>query len=504
MMLACFRTPDPLAPLREADAALGELLPVLEQAERELLGEPPTVSVAEPPVDATGVSLAMGLRLLERIEEHYVVEPDWGAMAAAGDRALGVEPGPPVRTREEAQARLEAHARQREDVAPTVAVWTEAALAALDPHTRAVWPSAVAAWEAHHEGVYVGVGVELTDDSDGVFVRWPVPDSPAFSAGLKQGDRVLQVDGHPVATSAEAATRLRGEEGTSVVVDVGRGDERLRFELVRRGIVPDTVMGWTRRPDNSWDPWLVQDAGIAYVRVDAFRPHTDEALDALLEPVTDEIRGLVLDLRGCPGGDLDAAAQFADRFVSGGRVVRLEGRQLPPPPPEGMVAWNEAVEGHALEGIPVAVLVDRYTASSAEVVAGALDRLADAVLVGEPTAAKGSSQLLLYEPDLGVALQVTNLRWLLPDGQPIDGKGLDPEERVTLPLAGAYQVGLMRRHREHLRSHADGSPLLVDLPEPRPDLPVLPADPHVVRALLRLGEILSAAKPAASARSSRR
>lgn len=499
LVLACARAPDPLQPLRAADAELAALVPALERAERELLGPPPTVRVAPPAVDPTGVTLAMGLRLLERIDEHYVTPPDWAALAAAGDRALAAQghappPTDPAQTLGDAANRLRAHAAAADRADHVVATWIDGALAALDPHTRAVWPSAVAGWEAHHEGVYVGVGVELVDEDDGVRVRWPVPGSPAFEAGLKQGDRVLRVDGHEVATSVEAAGRLRGEEGTPVAVEIGRGARRLTLELVRRGITPDTVTGWTRGPDNAWDPWLDREAGVAYARVDAFRPHTDEALDALLEPVAGEVRAVVLDLRGCPGGDLDAAAQLADRFVREGTLVHLEGRRLPPPPPEGVVPWNQAVEGHALEGLPVAVLVDGDTASSAEIVAAALDRLADAVVVGAPTAGKGSSQVLLAEPDLGVALQVTNYRWKAPDGAPIDGRGVSPDEALPLSLAATYQVGLMRRHREFLRAHADGSPLRVDLPAPRADLPVLPDDPHVVRARLRLAERLAAAE----------
>lgn len=500
LVLACARAPDPLQPLRAADAELAGLLPALERAERELLGEPLTVSVPRRAVDPTGVTLAMGLRLLERVDEHYVAPPDWAAMVAAGDRALAEADGPPpwdtrARTREDAARRLQGVAAQAEAVDHAVATWIDGALAALDPHTRAVWPSAVAGWEAHHEGAYVGVGLELVDAEDGVRVRWPVPGSPAFEAGLKQDDRVLRVDGLDVANSAEAANLLRGEEGTTVTVEIGRGDARHALPIVRRSIVPDTVTGWTRGPDNAWDPWLDREAGVAYARVAAFRPHTDEALDALLEPVADAIRAVVLDLRGCPGGDLDAAAQLADRFVREGTIVHLEGRRLPPPPPEGTIPWNQAVEGHALEGLPVAVLVDRDTASSAEIVAAALDRLADAVIVGAPTAGKGSSQVLLAEPDLGVALQVTNYRWTTPDHQPLEGRGVTPDELLPLSLAATYQVGLQRRHREFLRVHADGSPLRVDLPSPRSDLPVLPDDPHVVRARLRLAERLAAADP---------
>src|SRR5690606_22779569 len=146
----------------------------------------------------------------------------------------------------------------------------------------------------------------------------------------------------------------------------------------------------------------------AYARILAFRPHTDEAFDRLLEPWLDEISGLVLDLRSCPGGDLDAAAQIADRFVDDGLVVQLEGRAPPPPPPEGVVAWNQAVPGHALEDVDVVVLVDAQTASSAEVVAGALQDLADAVVIGAPTVGKGSSQALHPIPELSMAVQVTN------------------------------------------------------------------------------------------------
>lgn len=487
-MLAC-GPGAPFAELRRMDARLQAQVARLAEAERDLdlrVDEP-----ARPPVDSAGAEPWMALRALALLDEHYVIEPDWSAMAAAGDAAVGAlvdgKP-PPVNpgTALAAGARLKAWT----SLAPSpqvVTTWTDAALAALDTHTRMIWPSQVGGWEEHHAGVYVGVGLEL-GFTDAVRVRWPIPDGPAWEAGLQQGDRLLAIDDQPVTSVDQAARALRGEEGTTVQVTVDRRGAELGFTVPRRSIVPPTVVGWTRGPDNRFDPWLDQDAGIAYLRVISFRRHTDEALDQLIEPLLGQIRAVVLDLRGCPGGDLDAAAQVADRFVARGTLVHLEGRRLPPPPPPGVVAWNDALEGHPLEGLPVAVLIDGQTASSAEIVAGALDQLADALLIGAPTYGKASSQRLI--PLDGFALQLTNLRWKLPNGQLLDGVGVHPDELLPLGLAGTYQIDLMRRRREHARTHADGSPILPDLPSPRPDLPVLDDDPHVIRALLRLRERL--------------
>jgi carboxyl-terminal processing protease len=437
-----------------------------------------------------GVTISLGDRVLAGVRAEYVVAPDEAAMAEAAGRrlgwvaeALGVE-GAPVAGPVEARIAGAIDAGVPEPIA--VAEGVEGALGALDAYSRAVWPAEIAAWSQHHEGVYVGVGVELVDAPDGrVLVDVPVPGGPAWAAGLRQGDVVLRVGGAAVASAEDAAARLRGDEGTTVAVDVERAGEPMAFEVARAPIVPETVRGWQRRDDNGWD--LEVAPGVAWVHVSAFRPHTDEDFDALLQGHAPT--GVVIDLRGNGGGDVMAAVNIADRFVADGILAQLQGRTIAPPEAgEGEAAWNEALEGHALEGVPVVVLVDRHTASAAELLAGALRERVGAKLVGERTFGKGLSQALRGDDATGVAWQVTTGTWTLPSGAPLEApggeRGLAPDVEVTLSAAERFQVDVLRRQREHPRSHADGSPIRYLGSVGRPDLPRLGDDPPL-RAALR-------------------
>jgi len=271
-------------------------------------------------------------------------------------------------------------------------------------------------------------------------------------------------------------------------------------------VVRETVQGWERDATNAWSPWLDRGAGLAYVRIEVFRAATPADLDALLAPAQDELRAVVLDLRGDPGGDVNAAVRVADRFVATGTLARISGRVLPDTGPdtdpetgEALAEWNDALPGGALESLPVVVLVDGETASAAEVVAGALQQLAQAVVVGSPTWGKGYAQALRVAPDGSYAVQLTNLVWTLPEGQRLahvglgqggqgaEGQGAEGQggiqPRIRLPAASpgeAFRTGWLRAERGALRVHADGSPMQPVGTPPRPDLPALAEDPAVL------------------------
>jgi carboxyl-terminal processing protease len=227
--------------------------------------------------------------------------------------------------------------------------------------------------------------------------------------------------------------------------------------------------------------------GLTWLRLVSFRPHTDEQLDALLPA---EPGVVLLDLRGNGGGDVMAAVNVVDRFVTDGVLVALTGRTIPPPKggEGGELPWNAAVPGHPLEGVPVVVLVDRNTASAAEIVAGSLRERVGAVLVGERTYGKGLAQALRVNAELGVGWQVTNGVWTLPSGQalePLDeGKaGLVPDVEVVMSPAERLQVGVLRRQREMPTAHPDGTAVPDLGTTARAELPRLSDDPQGVRAL---------------------
>jgi carboxyl-terminal processing protease len=441
--------------------------------------------------ERAGVTLAAGRAVLAGIDATYVVEPDHAEMTAAAEQRLAdlwlspaVRAAYPLGVRTPgtdvlAEAEHAVDAGLPEPIA--VAEVVEAALGALDPYTRPVWPAGAAAWEEHHAGSFTGVGVELEDGLDGVFVVALSEGGPAFEANVHVGDRVLAVDNTPVALASDAVQRLRGAAGSRVTLDTDRGT----FALERREIRVPTVTGWRRGPD---DRWIVVEDGIALVRVSAMRPHTDEDVDMLLEGLTPEV--VVFDLRGNAGGDLMAAVNIADRFVADGVLGNLVGRTVAPPKagPDGELPWNVAVPGHALEGTPVVVLVDGRTASAAELLAGTLRERAGAVLVGERTFGKALSQALAADATLGVRWQVTESVWTFPSRDQVEAPGgvhvgLVPDVELVLSTAERFQVEALRAERESRRRHADGTPMPYRSPGVRADLPRLSADPQLDKAL---------------------
>lgn len=474
-----------------------------------------------------GVDASYAEPLLRWIDGEYVRAPEWPEVWRAGVarlRAVAADSGARAAAPELASpafsaalatpatdpagiaAALTGAVRSGVPAGLVLTEWFDAALDALDPWSRVVWPSEVAAWEAHHAGIATDVGLSLTAHEGAVVVTGLVVDGPAFAAGLHIGDALQSVGGPegpvllealPVGDRVAAADALlAGPPNTTAAVSVLRGGAERGFELQRTPYAVDTVSGWTRGPDNAWRHEL--GGGVVLVRIATFRPHTPDELDARIEALAEPPTGVLLDLRGNPGGDVRAALEVADRFVPGGVLAELQGRVEVPAGPavgadgEALVPWNAAVPGHALEGTPVAVLVDADSASAAEIVAGVLQERAGAVVLGTGTAGKGASQALRTDATRGLALQLTNLMWTLPSGRSLhhhpdaEAWGIEPSIAVPLSPAERFQVRLQRRQREALRAHADGSeaPWLDTVA--RGDLPVLGDDPVLLRGLLAL------------------
>ncbi|MEQ1501346.1 MAG: S41 family peptidase [Myxococcota bacterium] len=459
-------------------------------------------ALAETLAGLAGVERAHGVRVLAGVDAEYVVPVDADAMEAAVDRRFrdladsaavraawptwdGSTGGDTSAERSSGRSvveRIDAALGRGLPEAVVVAEAVSAALAALDPYTVPVWPAALTGWEEHHVGAYVGIGVDLADLDGGVWVTGVSVDGPAWTAGVHVGDRVVAIDGASTAgqPAAAVAGALHGDPGTSVTVGVDRGGSvPLAVVVPRASIREQTVFGY-RRTASGWDPWV--EPGIALVRIAAFRPHTDDELDGWIPAERPAVA--VIDLRGNSGGDVMAAVNVADRFVTDGPLAFLEGRTLAPPQPgpNGELPWNQAVPGHPLEGVPLVVLVDHQTASAAELVAGALRERAGAVLVGERTFGKGLSQALRTDAALKVGWQVTDGTWLLPSRKALQQPGgaptgLDVDVAVALSPAESIQVEAMTRRRQLPTAHPD-----LGL-SPRSELPRLTDDPQLVAAL---------------------
>lgn len=486
-----------------------------------------------PSVRATqgGATVDAAQALLQQLDSEYFRPIAWADSADLARRALAavrmseagrvqwpaisdvVPPQSPVVDLATAQADLAAQvsAHAQAGVPPEIVIdtWVRGAMAALDPWSRPVWPAEIATWEAGHAGVYHGLGLELASRADGaVEIASLLPGAPAWDSGLHQGDVLLEVRDDtttlqldtlpPPDALAAAREALVGPMGSAVQLRTARADATGLTRLTRGPVVPETVQGWARGPDNTWQPWLDARAGIAYVRIQRFKPPTLQDFDAMLEPHLDDIRGLVLDLRGNPGGDVNAAVQIADRFIADGRLAELSGRVLPktsedvdPQTGEPLPAWNDGIPGHALEGVPTIVLVDADSASATEVLAGALQERVGARVVGDATWGKGRAQALRTNAEAGYAVQFTNVVWALPSGRQLargepGGGGVEPDIRVTLSPAERFQVDRGARARGALRVHADGAPMHWVDPGRRDDLPSLSGDPVARTAELLL------------------
>jgi len=287
-------------------------------------------------------------------------------------------------------------------------------------HSRFLSPQMVREQHSALQGEYEGIGAYIETKDGHVVIMAPMDGSPAQRAGLHPGYIVLKVDGQNVVNLGldEVRGRILGPAGTQVtltVLDFHTGNTR-DVTLERAKITVDNVT-WAQLPGTS----------IAHVRISAFSKGLVQDLkDALTEIRAQEVTGLVLDLRSNPGGLLNEAVGVASQFLAKGNVLLVkdaEGKTTPLPVQSGGLAVD----------IPMVVLVDRGTASAAEIVTGALQDAKRATVVGEATFGTGT---VLREFPLsdGSVLLLAIQEWLTPDGRVIWHQGLDPDVSVALPV----------------------------------------------------------------------
>lgn len=327
----------------------------------------------------------------------------------------------------------------------------EGMLTRLDEHSAfvTVEPGRLSAAGAAEE--FAGVGLELVAGERGGYptVVTPSVGSPAWQAGIAAGDRLVAIDG--ISTESmrlkEVIAMLRGPAGSRVMLDVappeGHPEEShddggallpSRSLPIDRAVVRiETVCGDLRRADGSWDWFVEGEDGVALVRLSRFSSHTVDDLDRALEEImaSGQPAGLILDLRGNPGGTLDAAVDVCDRFLDEGVIVSLLRR-----PADGTGRFSAAGEnldvrratpGAVLGGVPMAVIVDGVTASAAEVVAACLQDHGRATVVGSRTFGKGTVQTTVPLSDGRHALRLTTAEYLRPTLAAIHRRPRDPE-----------------------------------------------------------------------------
>jgi carboxyl-terminal processing protease len=291
-------------------------------------------------------------------------------------------------------------------------------VADLDPHSSFMPPEEFSAFESDTEGRFGGIGIEVENRDDKLIVIAPIEGGPAERAGIRSGDVVTAVDGKDPGTEPmdKLVRRLRGAPGTHVKVAVRRAGvpDLLSFDIVREDIHVASVSS------------KLLLSRVAYVRVKQFQEHThDELLDAvgrLRQRARAPLSGVILDLRGNPGGLVDQAADVADEFIGDGVIYTSRHRGK-------VVEEVRARAGGALSREPCVALVNQYTASAAELVAGALQDQHRASIVGQATFGKGSVQAILALPG-GAGMRLTVARYYTPGGHAIQADGVHPDVAV--------------------------------------------------------------------------
>jgi carboxyl-terminal processing protease len=309
--------------------------------------------------------------------------------------------------------RIEQSAAQPVDRAELERAAVEGMLKALGDRWSSYYdPSEYASFEDALEGRYSGVGLWVRPSRDGVLVSSVQTESPAAEAGIAPGDLITSIDEWPASTSSvgDVVQRLRGPAGTTVTVGV-----------VREGVASSVTV--TRTVLEASDVTVEHLAdGVMRIDIRTFTRGVGRNIrDAMNNDPDSHAGGVILDLRGNPGGLLDEAVEVASAFLDGGPVVSYEQRDAPDRTLNAIGAGDTQT--------PVVVLVDGGTASAAEVVAAALQDRSRAVIVGSRTYGKGSVQEPSVLPD-GSAIEFTIGRYLTPAGRVIDGRGIEPDVLV--------------------------------------------------------------------------
>jgi len=411
--------------------------------------------------------------LLTKIESHYVVDPPWQGLAKRGVASLDValtktsflrhngiradaarlkavrkaiyQPlrNRQVTSREDALAvsqQVAQIAAQHVGLSPTATAleFTASAAGGLDHYSSFLSGDQLKEIYSQIEGNFVGLGVELKSADAGLEIVHVIPGSPAERAGIEAGDIITRIDGQSIASMStdEAAGLLTGEEGTQVAVRVVPPHSVAKVASTSAG-APATRQPFdtTVRREHVEVPSLEgidiidSASGVAYVHIPVFQKTTSRDLEkALWDLHAKGMRSLVIDLRGNPGGLLNASVELADKFVAQGRIVSTRGRSA-----------GEDFDYRAHRAgswrVPLVVLIDDQSASASEIFAAAIRDNKRGTVIGERSFGKGSVQGIFPLGYAGAGIRLTTAKFYSPTGKPISKVGVQPDI-VVRPATG--------------------------------------------------------------------
>ena len=354
-------------------------------------------------------------------------------LAAAGGLAVGIAVGPlgvtsarekstypELRTFTEVLSLVESNYVNEIEGQKLIRGAIRGMLNTLDPHTSYMSPEFYKEMQVETSGRFGGLGIEITTRGGILTVVTPIEDTPAYREGVKAGDQIIEIEGKSTKklNLQDAVRNLRGRPGTKVTITVFRkGEEQpLKFTITREIIRIKSVRSKKLRN------------GIGYVRIRSFQSTTGREVSKAVKKFEDEkLKGLVLDLRNNPGGLLSQAVSVSNLFLRSGQLIvytkgRIENQQN---------RYTSSEDGFKSK-MPVVVLVNPGSASASEIVAGAIQDLKRATIMGEKTFGKGSVQTIVPLKD-GSGLRLTTALYYTPKGRLIQGKGIEPDIIVLQP-----------------------------------------------------------------------
>ncbi len=326
----------------------------------------------------------------------------------------------------------------------------------LDPHSQYINPREYKQFNKQSKGKFGGIGVQIGYDRQNrglLQIISPMPGTPAYDAGILAGDVVVKIDGKSTDNMrlAEAVDLIQGEAGQKITITVLHegAHNPVDVEMVRDEIHIQSVLGDRRKTDNlkEWEFLYDKEAKIGYVRLINFSETAAKELKSALEELEKAgARGLVLDLRNNPGGLLRAAVEISNLFLKEGKIVSTKGRNHKD---EVYEVRPENTLPYFAERFPIAILVNRYSASASEIVSAALQDNGRAVIVGERSYGKGSVQNVIEMEGNKSALKLTTASYWRPNGKNIhrfpeskdkDDWGVKPDESFEVVLKDEDRV----------------------------------------------------------------